>query len=136
MTPALSFEITGMPIGKARPRVTRHGTYTPKVTRLYEQHVRLSGGSAMARAKLRPFTGPVGAHFKFVFTVPKSWPKWRREAARWAVGRTDLDNYVKAVADALNGICYADDRQIVSLIASKRYGSCPHTLVQLWSMGE
>lgn len=136
MSPALSFEITGVPVGKARPRVTRHGTYTPAQTRHYEQHVRLAGSSALAAAKMRPLAGPVGAHFKFVFAVPKSWPKWQKEAARWAVARYDLDNLVKGVADGLNGICYADDRQIVSLTASKQYGSYPHTFVQLWSMGD
>ena len=38
-----------------------------------------------------------------------------------AVGRTDLDNYVKAVLDACNGIVYHDDRQVTNLVASKRY---------------
>ena len=35
------FTIHAAPVGKARPRVTSHGTYTPKKTRDYEQLVRL-----------------------------------------------------------------------------------------------
>lgn len=35
----------------------------------------------------------------------------------------DLDNLMKAAADALNGIAWADDRQIVEAIVSKRTGS-------------
>ena len=31
----------------------------------------------------------------------------------------DLDNFLKAVLDALNGICYVDDRQVVQVSGSK-----------------
>lgn len=35
--------------------------------------------------------------------------------------RPDLDNYIKAVKDALNGVCWKDDGQIVQLISTKAY---------------
>ena len=135
MTPRLSFHILGCPVGKGRPRVTAsRGVYTPKRTVAYERSVRLFAADALAQAGLTPFTGFVGAHFRFVFEHPKSWSEKRKRETRWCVGRTDVDNLVKAVADAMNGICYADDRQIVTLAASKEYGNAPGIFVQLWEI--
>jgi Holliday junction resolvase RusA-like endonuclease len=37
--------------------------------------------------------------------------------------RSDLDNCAKLVMDALNGICYGDDRCIVELVCSKVWGN-------------
>ena len=37
--------------------------------------------------------------------------------------RPDLDNYIKAVKDALNGICWTDDGQVVQLASTKQYTS-------------
>ena len=34
-------------------------------------------------------------------------------------GQADLDNVAKAVADALHGVCYANDRQIKRLLAQE-----------------
>jgi Holliday junction resolvase RusA-like endonuclease len=34
-------------------------------------------------------------------------------------GKGDIDNYVKAVLDSLNGVAYYDDSQIVKLFAAK-----------------
>jgi Holliday junction resolvase RusA-like endonuclease len=31
----------------------------------------------------------------------------------------DIDNYAKSILDALNGVAYADDKQIVSLYLEK-----------------
>ena len=39
--------------------------------------------------------------------------------------KPDIDNIVKVVADALNGIAYADDKQIVSLVVEKYYSVRP-----------
>ena len=40
----------------------------------------------------------------------------------WKIGRGDLDNLSKTYMDAMNGIFYVDDAQIVSLHARKVYG--------------
>lgn len=53
----------------------------------------------------------------FYLPRPKSLPK-RRQAH---VARPDLDKLVRAVGDALTGIAYADDSQIVDVLALKRY---------------
>lgn len=37
--------------------------------------------------------------------------------------KPDIDNIVKVVADALNGVAYHDDTQIVMVVAKKVYSS-------------
>lgn len=42
----------------------------------------------------------------------------------------DLDNHIKACLDALNGICYKDDRQIVEIHAKKLKGA-PKVIIRI-----
>jgi Holliday junction resolvase RusA-like endonuclease len=42
-------------------------------------------------------------------------------APRWYTRNNDLDNMLKFVMDALNGIVYVDDSQIVEIISGKYY---------------
>ncbi|WP_245325920.1 RusA family crossover junction endodeoxyribonuclease [Lactococcus raffinolactis] len=39
--------------------------------------------------------------------------------------KPDLDNYEKALMDAINGICYHDDGQVAKKIARKVYSNDP-----------
>lgn len=66
-------------------------------------------------------TGPLSASLVFSFPRPETlvW-KVKPMPQEWeprAVG--DLDNLAKAVLDALNGLAYDDDRQVVSLSLAK-----------------
>lgn len=125
---SLLIRINGMPQGKGRPRFTKQGrTYTPQKTRRYEEAVR---GAAMLAARAQGFVKhdddtPLGACISAWFPIPASWPKKKREAARsgalYPVVKPDADNIAKAVLDALNGIAFHDDRQVVSCTVRKRY---------------
>lgn len=42
----------------------------------------------------------------------------------------DVDNHLKAAMDALNGICYRDDRQIVDATVNVHKGD-PHVTIEL-----
>ena len=46
--------------------------------------------------------------------------------AQWG----DVDNFLKAVMDALNGICYKDDGQVTQISGTKNYGE-PHIIIEL-----
>lgn len=110
-------EIPGAPVPKGRPRTYRDKrtgktrTVTPQRTRDYEAHVartyRAAGGEHLGN-------GPVRLELwvsneRVVVTVePADAPTAKRP-------RGDLDNITKAVADALNGLAFDDDRQIVEL---------------------
>lgn len=122
------FTIPGKPQGKARPRFTRTGhAYTPDSTRLYEQEVRAAyleaaGGRTYADA-------PVTVDILAFYPIPKSAAKARRAAMesgelRPAV-KPDWDNLGKIICDALNGVAWRDDAQVVRATVDKRYGMEP-----------
>jgi len=109
----ISFSIPIDPVPKARPRMSRRGqVYTPKTTAQFERVL-----SAMSRAHrpAEPLLGPLAVSVKLYMRRPrmpsKSYP------------RGDVDNYAKAILDALQGESgiFKDDNQIVSLKVSKQY---------------
>jgi Holliday junction resolvase RusA-like endonuclease len=61
----------------------------------------------------------VGVEFKFYFAKPKSISKKRTHI----VVRPDIDKTCRSTIDAMTGIVFADDAQIVELKASKYYGT-------------
>jgi Holliday junction resolvase RusA-like endonuclease len=48
--------------------------------------------------------------------------------------KPDMDNVVKAIFDACNGVVYLDDKQVVKLSMMKRYGERDVTTVSFQSM--
>ena len=124
------------PVGKGRPRFTRSGhAYTPARTRAAERQIAIAARSRMAGKP--PASIPLRVSVTAVFPIPKSWPKAKREAAEAGTlaptVKPDVDNIAKLV-DALNGIVFEDDRQIVELSVLKAYGPEPSLsfVVQEW----
>ena len=70
------------------------------------------------------------------------WPKSMSEKKRRVYGsqyftaRPDGDNIMKLLGDALNGIVWRDDAQIVTATVSKRYGLTPQTIVRVTPLVE
>ena len=129
----IEFTIPCAAIGKGRPRVTRHGTYTPQKTRDYEQLVRL----CFQRSRCAPVTDrgrALGATLTAIFRVPDSYSekKKRELMGKPYTKKPDADNLAKAILDALNGVAYPDDAQIVKLTVRKRYGETDmvHVLIE------
>lgn len=120
----ITFQVTGQPVGKARPRVTRAGrVYTPKKTEQAEQDIKKMAGYAMCGDP--PLQGALELSVIFRMAVPASWTKGKRQQAyrqemRPAV-KPDIDNLIKTVMDACNGVIYLDDSQVIKLAASKVY---------------
>ena len=121
------FTLAGEPQGKGRARAFRRGNfighYTPDKTRSYEGMVRFAAQQAM-EGRL-PFTDPVAVSMTVSCAVPKSYSRSKTAAAlRGAIRpakKPDLDNIIKAFTDAMNGVVYADDSQIVEMRATKFY---------------
>ena len=77
--------------------------------------------------------GPCVLRIDAYFEVPKSKSKRFREAALNGTERPtkkpDIDNIVKAIQDALNGLAYKDDAYIVHLACQKFYRDNPRVEV-------
>ncbi|MGY3582391.1 Holliday junction resolvase RusA-like endonuclease [Bradyrhizobium sp. USDA 4341] len=82
----------------------KHHTYTPERTAAFEKQVALHANRAMAG---RPaIERPLAMQMTFVFEGDETlWPTDSSDG--------DMDNLVKAIKDALNGIAYKDDRLVV-----------------------
>ena len=110
--------VLGEPVAQGRPRFSRQGgfvkAYDPAKSRDYKQYVRLV---ASEDAPETPVTGAVVLSLKIYRAVPKSMSKRKREAALAGklrpTTRPDVSNVLKGVEDALKGLWYADDSQIV-----------------------
>ena len=96
--------------GQGRPRVGRGGrVYKPEADRRYEAML----ARAYAEAGGGLVDGPVQVHVDVWRALPKSRPKGTRSEPD--TFRPDLDNVAKSVLDALTGVAWADDRQVVEL---------------------
>ena len=139
---AVCFTIPGPPQGKGRPRVVRTKTgasltYTPDKTVAYEELVRIRYKAAEHGFQF-PDDAQLAVQIIAWFQIPKS--KSRKIRFAMAAGQVlptkkpDCDNIVKIVCDALNGIAYKDDQQVVLAQIRKRYAEIPKTEVKLWEV--
>ena len=123
----VNFTVYGPPQGKARPRFRKIGnfvqTYTPAKTKSYEDEIKMFAKAAMGATE--PLETPVEVFLYIRNTVPASYSKKRTEAClsgqEKPTKKPDLDNVAKAYLDAMNGVVYKDDCQIISLHVTKVY---------------
>lgn len=123
----LHFYVEGNPVGKGRPRFRRTKnfvqTYTDSKTAAWEEKVKSAAKQAMGDTP--PLEGPVSVYGYFGLPVPASHSKKRTTAClegREAPSKKpDLDNMAKAVLDAMNGVVFKDDSQIINLHLKKVY---------------
>ena len=123
--------IQGNPIGKGRPRVTTRGgfarAYTPRRTADYESSIVTAYKQQIpSNYKLE---GPIKANIKAYFKLPNSTTKKDKALMLSNIikhtHKPDIDNIEKSILDALNGLAYEDDSQIVKLSAEKFYSEYP-----------
>lgn len=122
------FSVFGTPVGKQRPRLTNRGgfarAYTPKKTQDYEALVRKC---YLETERYRDnYVGAVEINVKIENLPPASTPKSKKERlmqGEWKLTKPDIDNVLKSILDALNGIAFKDDSQVVSINCIKTYSN-------------
>lgn len=128
--------IPGDAVPQGRPRVVRIGgrtiAYDPPKSKAYKALVRQC---AAQNAPKEPLDGAVTLDVRIYRSVPKSWNKKKRDAALAGViqptTKPDVSNVVKGIEDALNGIWYKDDSQIVHEYSMKQYAREPGVIVKM-----
>jgi Holliday junction resolvase RusA-like endonuclease len=133
----VSFEIPGNPVAKGRARAFKRvnyiAHYTPEKTVNYENLVKMVAMQDMKGKQL--IAGPISMVISLFFQIPESWSNKKRLSALNGTVRPtvkpDLDNCCKVVADALNGVVWHDDKQVVEVTVKKFYSDRPRANVSI-----
>ena len=130
------FEIEGKIKGKGRPRFSSYGkfvkAYTPEQTATYENLIKLQFRITCGKWYSEQ---PLKMKITAVHGLIKSESK--KKQAKMLNGeikptkKPDADNIVKIICDALNGIAYKDDTQVVDLTVRKIYGEVEKVVVEI-----
>ena len=132
MTP-LTITVYGVPVAQGRPRFFRRGNhvgaYDPQKSKDYKDSIKMQ---AITQLRVKGSMPPlcIGALAMEVYAYlprPKTLPKRVRHHTK----RPDADNIAKGCKDALKGVVYKDDSQIVDLHVSKEYGDPPRVVIEL-----
>jgi len=100
------------PIAASRPRVSKHGAYFAGPYKVFRKEMQslvpevLGGG-------FFPMEGALSVDVEIYVKQPK---KTILDAPR-----ADIDNYIKAIFDSLNGYLWEDDKQIQRVYAVKQW---------------
>lgn len=125
------FVIHGKPQGKARartfynPKLGRVQSMTPENTVLYENLVKQSF-LQQTDPDARWFNKePLAMYITALYQMPKSMTKAERKLVGCGklhpTKKPDADNIAKVICDALNGVAYGDDTQIIKMNVLKAY---------------
>ena len=134
--PTISFTVFGEPVAQGRPRFSTAGGFVravdPAKSRDFKHYIRLA---AAQHSPERPLEGPLHLSVRVYRSTPKSFSKKRASEAEIGkirpTQKPDGSNYLKLVEDALNGLIWRDDSQIVEAHVSKWYSSRPRIEIKI-----
>ncbi|KAA9151000.1 RusA family crossover junction endodeoxyribonuclease [Delftia sp. BR1] len=137
----ITFTVPGQPVGKGRPRIGKVGQharmFTPAKTVSYEGLVAHAASIAMGGRPL--LGGAMDVHLFIKFQVPASWSLKKQQQALAGeilpMTKPDIDNIEKAIYDAINGVVWKDDVQVVDVVKTKRYAAAPGVVVTIKPVG-
>ena len=130
----IKFTVYGDAVAQGRPRATSIGghvrLYDPEKSRSYKEIVRID---ALKVRPEKPLGGAISLTIIVYKSIPKSMSKKRQKLALKGDARPttkpDIDNVVKGIKDALKGVIWRDDSQVVTLSAKKYYSDVPRVEV-------
>lgn len=134
-TDQLFFTFDIEPTPQLRPRVSSRQyvrVYDPPKVANFKRILRSLAVNQYARP---PLIGPLSVSLTFYRPVQNSISKTERERRlsneSKPVVKPDTDNYIKATLDALNGVLWHDDSQIVKIAGEKKYSDHPRITVSV-----
>jgi Holliday junction resolvase RusA-like endonuclease len=125
----IKFIVRGNPKAQKRHKTGRFSTYDPST-----EEKDLFRAAVQHNAPEQLITTPISLDLCFYIQRPnshfgtgKNKGKLKPDMPRGCTARPDIDNFIKFVMDALNGIYWKDDAAITHLTAFKVYDSVPRT---------
>lgn len=127
----IRFSVPGEPRGWARARTQGSRFFTDTKTRSEKQAVAawaIEAGAVVVE-------GPVDLRLTAYLRIPKSASKKLRadmlSGAERPTKKPDGDNLAKLTMDALNGVCWRDDVQVVDLTVRKFWSDVPRLEIEI-----
>jgi Holliday junction resolvase RusA-like endonuclease len=102
------------PVSASRPRISKRRAYFTGPYKVYRQAM-IELVPETIGYDFDPLAGPLKVDVEFYCTRPK---KTKLDSPR-----ADIDNYLKACFDSLNGKLWVDDTQIQSVYAVKQWAA-------------
>ena len=103
----------------------------------------VAAAACQARASHKLATGPIRLELHFFRSRPKTHygsgkraTRVKDSAPRYPVSKPDVDKLTRAIGDALTGILWRDDSQVVSLVACKHWGVPERCEVAVYEIDE
>lgn len=135
----LKLTIPGEPCAQGRPRFSTVGgfvkAYDPAKSRNYKAFVKYIATHEAQKQGWRytelPLSISVTAYLPIAASKSKKFKSAAIEGFELPTKKPDIDNLFKAVTDAMSGLLYKDDKQIVSAEIKKLYGEEPRLEVLL-----
>lgn len=125
----IKFEVRGRPIGKQATHFNRFTgrAYTPSESRYYQEQIALTAQAYMKSNKKEKLLGPIKFTMTIYFLRKKPSPQKHKFFLMHHLNenypciKPDTSNVLKPAEDALQGICYDNDMNIVEHHLYKRY---------------
>ena len=136
------FEVPGQPKGKERPRWTMVSNtsivYTPRNTRDYEKIIKTFYKINNFKSFKKDDALEISAiaYYKIPKQTKKSHKLLMLKGEMLPTKKPDIDNIIKAVLDALNGVAYYDDSQVCKVNFMKMYSEDPRLKILIKKVGE
>jgi crossover junction endodeoxyribonuclease RusA len=130
MSPPLEFTVLGRPQSQGSKTRTPNGGFREDNAELRPWRQAVAAAALQAMNGHELYTGPLSLVARFTLRRPAAHYGTGRNAGRlkpsapsYVRTKPDADKLIRAVADALTGIAYRDDSQLVALHAVKMYGA-------------
>lgn len=125
----IKFTVPGQPVPQGRPRFTTKPfmrTYDPPQSAKYKRKVKKFADKI---APDEPLKGELLVEVLIFKETLKSFSKVKKKAAEAKtlrpITKPDADNYAKGILDAVKGVLWEDDGQVVDLVTRKFYSEIP-----------
>jgi crossover junction endodeoxyribonuclease RusA len=131
------FEVEGTPRPQGSKRHVGRGIMveSSKYVAEWRSWVRLRAANAFKG--LHPLVGAVQVNVAFCFDRPQSHSTTkgvRSNAPTYKVTKPDIDKLLRAVLDAMTGVCFADDSQVVVIYCTKKFSRAAVTKVEVFNL--
>lgn len=124
----MRFEINNIdPMGAVR--MTTRSKYKDDDAQRYSDYKKIIYYEILKQlgGRYDPIDAAIGVTIRFKMPIPASWPKNKKAAAvnQLHTKKPDIDNLVKGLFDAVNGLLWVDDNRVAQMMVTKVYADDP-----------